>query len=273
MNKPPMRPPTDVRRLANIAFWLSALLLILQLAAPAFAQPTFPKLTGRVSDAAGVLPADTAAALEAKLKALEDTTGTQLVVATVPDLQGYEIDEYGYQLGRAWGIGQKGTNNGAILLIAPAQRKLRIEVGYGLEGVLTDAVSSGIIRQTIVPRFKAGDMAGGIVAGADQLIALLQLPPEEQAAFAAKAKAASTGAGDSPGWGALVWLIIIIVWIIIASRRGARGRRNGPVIVWGPGIGGNWSGGGGFGGGGGGGFGGFSGGGGSFGGGGASGDW
>ena len=84
---------------------------------------------------------------------------TQLVVATVPDLQGYEIDEYGYQLGRAWGIGQKGTNNGAILLIAPAQRKLRIEVGYGLEGVLTDAVSSRIIRQAIVPRFKAGDIA------------------------------------------------------------------------------------------------------------------
>ncbi|WP_017666734.1 TPM domain-containing protein [Sandarakinorhabdus sp. AAP62] len=254
---------------------LLAALWALFTALPAAAEPIFPKLTGRVSDAAGVLPADTAAALEAKLKALEDTTGTQLVVATVPDLQGYEIDEYGYQLGRAWGIGQKGTNNGAILLIAPAQRKLRIEVGYGLEGVLTDAVSIRIIRQAIVPRFKAGDMAGGIVAGADELIALLQLPPDQQAAFAAQAKAASADEGDSPGWGALVWLIIIIVWIIIASRRGSRGRRRGPVIVWGPGIGGNWSGGGssGWGGGGGGGFGGFSGGGGSFGGGGASGDW
>ena len=249
---------------------LLAALWALFAALPAAAEPTFPKLTGRVTDAAGVLPADTVTALEAKLKALEDSTGTQLVVATVPDLQGYEIDEYGYQLGRAWGIGQKGTNNGAILLIAPAQRKLRIEVGYGLEGVLTDAVSSRIIRQAIVPRFKAGDIAGGVAAGADQLIALLQLPPEEQAAFAAQAKAASADQGDSPGWGALVWLIIIIVWIIIASRRGSRGRRSGPVILWGPGIGGNWSGGGG---GGGGGFGGFSGGGGSFGGGGASGDW
>jgi uncharacterized protein len=137
--------------------------------------------------------------------------------------------------------------------------------------VLTDAVSSRIIRQAIVPRFKAGDIAGGVAAGADDLIALLQLPPEEQAAFAAQAKAASADAGDSPGWGALVWLIIIIVWIIIASRRGSRGRRSGPVILWGPGIGGNWSGGGSSGGGGG--FGGFSGGGGSFGGGGASGDW
>lgn len=250
---------------------LLAALWALFSALPVAAEPTFPKLTGRVTDAAGVLPIEMAAALEAKLKALEDTTGNQLVVATVPDLQGYEIDEYGYQLGRAWGIGQKGTNNGAILLIAPTQRKLRIEVGYGLEGVLTDAVSSRIIRQTIVPRFKAGDVAGGVAAGADALIALLQLPPDQQTAFAAQAKAASSDEGDSPGWGALVWLIIIIVWIIIASHRGSRGRRSGPVIVWGPGIGGNWSGSGSSGGGGG--FGGFSGGGGSFGGGGASGDW
>ena len=161
---------TAVRRLPAVTLLLPTLLVLLWAlftALPAAAEPTFPKLTGRVTDAAGVLPAETAAALEAKLKALEDTTGTQLVVATVPDLQGYEIDEYGYQLGRAWGIGQKGTNNGAILLIAPTQRKLRIEVGYGLEGVLTDAVSSRIIRQAIVPRFKAGDVAGGVGAGAE----------------------------------------------------------------------------------------------------------
>lgn len=251
---------------------LLAALWALCMALPAAADPVFPKLTGRVTDAAGVLPSETVAALEAKLKALEDATGTQLVVATVPDLGGYEIDEYGYQLGRAWGIGQKGTNNGAILLVAPAQRKLRIEVGYGLEGVLTDAVSSRIIRQAIVPHFKAGDMAGGIAAGAGELIALLQLPPEQQAAFAAKAKAEGAAQKDAPGWGALVWLVVIIVWVVIAARRGARGRRSGPVILWGPGIGGNWSGGGssGWGGGGGGGF---SGGGGGFGGGGASGGW
>ncbi len=252
------------------ALW--ALSIALFTAMPAAAEPVFPKLSGRVTDAAGVLPPETVAALEARLKTLEDTTGTQLVVATVPDLGGYEIDEYGYQLGRAWGIGQKGTNNGAILLIAPAQRKLRIEVGYGLEGVLTDAVSSRIIRRAVVPRFKAGDIAGGITAGADQLITLLQLPPDQQAAFAAQAKAASGEKADGPGWGALVWLIIIIVWMVISSRRGSRGRRSGSAILWGPGIGGNWSGGGG-GGGSGGGFGGFSGGGGGFGGGGASGDW
>ena len=252
---------------------LLAALWALFTALPAAAEPVFPKLTGRVTDAAGVLPAETVAALDARLKALEDTTGTQLVVATVPDLGGYEIDEYGYQLGRAWGIGQKGTNTGAILLIAPAQRKLRIEVGYGLEGVLTDAVSSRIIRGVIVPRIKAGDMAGGITAGADALITLLQLPPDQQAAFAAKAKAASANQADSPGWGTLVWLVIIVFWIFFAARRGARGRRSGSAIIWGPGIGGNWSGGGNSGSSGWGGGGGFSGGGGSFGGGGASGDW
>ena len=253
---------------------LLAALWALVTALPAAAEPVYPKLTGRVTDAAGVLPPAVAAALDAKLKVLEDATGTQLVVATVPDLGGIEIDQYGVGLLRAWGVGQKGTNNGAILLVAPSQRKLRIEVGYGLEGVITDAVSSRIIRQAVVPRFKAGDMAGGIAAGADQLIALLQLPPDQQAAFAAQAKADTSAKGDSPGWGALVWLLIIIVWMIIASRRGARGRRSGPAILWGPGIGGNWSGGGSSGwGGGGGGFGGFSGGGGSGGGGGASGDW
>ena len=141
---------TVLRRsnLPAITLLLAALWALL-MALPAAAEPVFPKLSGRVTDAAGVLPPETVAALEGKLKALEDSTGTQLVVATVPDLQGYEIDEYGYQLGRAWGIGQKGTNTGAILLVAPAQRKLRIEVGYGLEGVLTDAVSSRIVRQTM----------------------------------------------------------------------------------------------------------------------------
>ena len=149
-------------RLSLAAFLLAALVLILAFAAPAFSAPTFPKLDGRVTDAAGILPAETRAALDTRLAALEKTTTIQLVVATVPDLQGYEIDEYGYQLGRAWGIGQKGSNNGALLIVAPNDRKVRIEVGYGLEGVLTDALTSQIIRRNIVPAFKAGDMAGGV---------------------------------------------------------------------------------------------------------------
>jgi uncharacterized protein len=261
---------------------LLAALSALWLAAPAAAEPQFPKLTGRVVDAAGMLDADTTAALTERLAALEQTTGTQLVVATVPDMDGYEIEDYGYQLGRAWGIGQKGTNNGAILLVAPNQRKVRIEVGYGLEGVLTDAVTSQIIRNSIVPAFKAKDMPGGIMAGTDALIQLLQLPPDQQA------KAAASAASDSGtrrhrglGLGAIIWLIIIAFWLFLAISRGRRGWSRGPVIIWGPGTGGSWGRGrdddwpgfgGGFGGGGGG-FGGFSGGGGSFGGGGSSGSW
>ncbi|MEI6484970.1 MAG: TPM domain-containing protein [Sphingomonadales bacterium] len=268
---------TALRRpILPTALLLLAALWALLAALPAAADPSFPKLTGRVTDAAGVLPADVSAQLEARLKALEDKTGTQLVVATVPDLQGFEIEDYGYQLGRAWGIGQKGKNTGAILLVAPAQRKLRIEVGYGLEGVLTDAVSSRIIRQVIVPHFKQGDMAGGIVAGADQLITLLGLPADQQAQFAAQSQARADQGDDRPGPGAIFWLLFILFWMFVATRRGRRGYRRGPTIIWGPGIGGNWSGGGGSSGWGGGGFGGgggFSGGGGSFGGGGASGSW
>lgn len=263
----------QMQRLGLIALLLACLLAVLQLASPAFAAPAYPPLAGRVTDAAGVLPAEVARDLEARLKTLEDTTGTQLVVATVPDLQGYEIDEYGVGLLRAWGIGQKGTNNGAILLVAPGQRKLRIEVGYGLEGTLTDALSSQIIRRTIVPRIKAGDMAGGIVAGADELIQLLQLPPDQQALAAASAAQGAGEREERPGWGALVWLVILIAWMFFAARPGRRGRRRGPVVIWGPGIGGSWGGGGGGGFGGGFGGGGFGGGGGSGGGGGASGGW
>lgn len=259
---------------ASTALMLLLAALLALLAAPLAAAPTFPPLAGRVTDAAGILPAETVAALDAKLAALETATGTQLVVATVPDLQGYEIDEFGYQLGRAWGIGQKGKNNGALLIVAPAERKVRIETGYGLEGVLTDAVTSSIIRNDIVPHFKAGDMAGGVAAGTDALISLLQLPPGEQAKFAKAAAQArpAKGKGSSPG-AVIFWIIIIIIWIVFSVARGGRGRRAGPVILWGPGLGG-WGGGGGGGwGGGGGGGGGFSGGGGSFGGGGSSGSW
>ena len=249
-------------------------LLLLLWCVQVLAAPAFPPLTGRVTDAAGILPADTIAALDARLKTLEDTTTVQLVVATVPDLQGYEIDEYGYQLGRAWGIGQKGQNNGAILLVAPNDRKVRIEVGYGLEGVLTDALTSQIIRRDIIPRFKAGDIPGGVMAGSDTLIKLLELPPAERAAAAQAAAAAAKDSDAGAGLSAIIWLVIIIAWVVFAAARQKRGRRAGPTIIWGPGLGG-WGdndrgGGGGFGGFGGGG-GGFGGGGGSFGGGGSSG--
>ncbi len=269
----------NARRLFDPLRWLVLALALLGLALaaiPARAAPTFPKLSGRVTDAANILPADVSAALETRLAGLERATGTQLVVATVPDLDGNDIADYGYQLGRAWGIGQKGTNNGVILLVAPNERKVRIEVGYGLEGTLTDALTSQIIRRDIIPHFKAGDMAGGVTAGADALLALLQLPADQMQAAAVQAAVSErqqARSGGGPGLGSIVWIIIVIIWLLISVSRRRRGLRSGPTIIWGPGLGG-WDGGGGSGGGGGGGWGGgFGGGGGGFGGGGSSGSW
>src|SRR5690349_9249170 len=146
-----------------LALFIAGLLLALTGPfAPAPAAPTFPNLSGRVVDAANIIPPDVEARLDQKLAALETQSHRQLVVATLPDLQGYDIADYGYQLGRAWGIGSKQKNDGALLIVAPKERKLRIEVGYGLEGVLTDGMSSLIINQTILPKFKQGDMPGGI---------------------------------------------------------------------------------------------------------------
>lgn len=261
------------------------LLWLLAFAAPAAAAPTFPPLAGRVTDAAGVLPADVVASLTTKLAALETATGTQLVVATVPSLQDYPIDDFGYQLGRAWGIGQKGKNNGVILLIAPNDRKVRVEIGFGLEERLTDGLAALVISRQILPRFKAGDLPGGVVAGADALIAQLQLPPGEARANVAAAEVAPRerrSSGSGGGFGGIVWLLILGAFVLSALFRGGgggggRGRRSsgiGSAILWGVAssmLSGGRGGGGGWGGGGGGG--GFSGGGGSFGGGGASGSW
>lgn len=259
-----------------LAFLLLALLFV---AAPAFAALAFPKLGGRVVDAANILPPAVEASLTQKLEALEAQTGNQLVVATVPSLGGYEIEEYGYQLGRAWGIGQKDKDTGVILLVAPNERRVRIEVGYGLEPVLTDALTSIIIRRQILPAFRAGNMPQGIEAGADAIIRQLGLPPEEAQAVAQRAVEAQARTQESsgPGFGAFFWIAIILFWLFSSLVRRAGGRRyrrrgwGAPVVIWGPGMGG-WGGGGGSSGGGFGG-GGFGGGGGSFGGGGSSGSW
>jgi uncharacterized protein len=256
------------------------LLIALLVAAPAAAQD-FPKLTGRVVDTADLLSPADEAALTQKLQALEQATGRQLVVATVPDLQGYPIEDYGYKLGRAWGIGQKGANNGAILLIAKNDRKIRIEVGYGLEPILTDAYSGEIIRDQITPAFKQGNYAAGINAGVDAIVQQLQAPPEAQEKRVQQAVDQQKHARHQSGsFVPLIFWGIILLFILIPAVRGRRyGRRYGgglPVMIWGPGMGSGWGGGssgGGWGGFSGGGGGGFSGGGGSFGGGGASGGW
>ncbi len=150
------------------------LLALLLVAAPALAETLpVPALSGRVVDQAGILNSAEESRLTTKLKDLEDKTSIQLVVVTLPSLRGSPIEEWGLTLGRSWGIGQKGKDNGALLIVAPNDRELRIEVGYGLEGTLPDATANAIIRNVIVPRFKNGNMAGGISDGVDAIIAVL----------------------------------------------------------------------------------------------------
>jgi uncharacterized membrane protein YgcG len=137
------------------------------------ADPEFPALSGRVVDAANIIPADRRANIETKLADFETKTTDQVVVATVPGLGDLTVEDYANRLFRHWGIGQKAKNNGVLLLIAPTEHKMRVEVGYGLEGTLTDAASSTIINTVIGPKFRKGDFAGGVEAGVDQILAIL----------------------------------------------------------------------------------------------------
>jgi uncharacterized protein len=254
---------------------LLLLLCLAALALPAAAQ-TFPPLTGRVVDGAKLLSPQQVQQLTDLSAQVEAASARQLVVATIPDLQGYAIEDYGYRLGRAWKIGQAEANNGIILLVAPKDRKVRIEVGYGLEPIMTDALSSVIINQTILPRFRDGDMAGGIVAGTQAIAEQMKLPLEaaEQRARAAAAKKAKRQDSAGDWMVAAFWIMVVVIVVLPMMFGRARGTRYrggiAPVVIWGGDNDGGW-GGGGWGGGGGGG--GFSGGGGSFGGGGASGGW
>ena len=275
--------PTLFRSLTTAA--LTGLLL---LAGPVAAQ-TFPKLAGApVVDQADIIPAAQEAALNTQLLELEKKTGHQLVVATVNDLEGNDVADYGYKLGRAWGIGDKEKDDGVVFLIAPNERRMNIAVGLGLEPVLTDALSGRIIRDVVTPKFKAGDMPGGIQDGVNAIAQQIQLPPEEAAARAQAAATQERDRADDGNWGGLFFIGFIVFFFFILpmltslGRRGKRRKHSpwgAPIIIWGGddwggGSGGSsWGGGGSSWGGGGGGFGGFSGGGGSFGGGGASGGW
>ena len=140
---------------------------------------TFPPLTGRIVDQANIIPQQTRDALEPKLVELEQKSGIQLVVATVSSLEGQEIEPYANQLFRFWKLGEKAKNNGVLLLVAPKERRVRIEVGYGLEGTLTDALSAVIIANAITPRFKTGDFGGGITRGVDDIITVLTTDESE----------------------------------------------------------------------------------------------
>jgi uncharacterized protein len=148
-------------------------LLLLAVVVPVRADPPIPALTGRVVDDANVLSGSTIDALTAQLQGYESSTTNQVVVVTLPSLGGYPIEDWGLALGRGWGIGQKGKDNGVILVVAPNDRQLHIAVGYGLEGQLPDATADKIIRYEIVPRFKGGDINGGVRAGVNAILAAL----------------------------------------------------------------------------------------------------
>jgi uncharacterized protein len=233
----------------------------------------FPTLSGRVVDEANILDQATRTSLTQKLADLESKTTDQFVVVTLKSLQGTSIEDYGYQLGRAWGIGQKGKNNGVLLIVAPNEHKVRIEVGYGLEGTLTDALARVIIENAITPRFRANDYAGGITRGTDNIIQVLSGDAELFKQQTAVKDALRKQPSDN--WYALLFVLFwfglaafIVFTIARAHRHGGVG---GPWFVpvsgrsdssWSSGSSGGFDSGGG-----------FSGGGGDFGGGGSSGSW
>lgn len=254
---------------------LAALLLMALAFAGLALAYAFPPLTGRVVDAANIIPQPVADQITAKLAALESKSGIQLVVATVKSLDGDEIEPYANALFRAWGLGEKQKNNGVLMLVAPNERKVRIEVGYGLEGTLTDALSKIIITNAMAPRFKTGDYGGGIARGVDDVITVLTTDSSEwEKRPDLRIVHKDTTLDDLGPWIALALFVFIFFMMTPRRERGnllsfllgmlmnSGGRGGGGGGGWGSGSGGGWSDGGG-----------FSGGGGSSGGGGASGSW
>lgn len=287
-----MRPRAILSRSLSLVAsgWLMALCVI----AGVVAAIEFPPLTGRVVDEANLLSPGTRAQLTERLAQHERETSNQVVIVTLNSLQGYVIEDYGYQLGRAWGIGQGKLNNGVVLIVAPNERKVRIEVGYGLDGDLTDIQSHTIIQNVILPRFREGDFETGIVEGADAVLGTLagtyepmpatpQIDSNLSNAVALAFFALITGKllfgwirSNAVGASLIGVATAGFIWLMLGSVALAMGAGVITAIFHLLSLGGGGSHRyGGFGGGrwGGGGGGGFSGGGGSFGGGGASGSW
>jgi uncharacterized protein len=232
-----------------------------------------PPLRSRINDYAGVMSQEQAQSLESQLAQFEQDTGHQVAVLTIPTLDGEDIEGFSIRVAENWKIGKKGFDNGVILVVAIKDRKLRLEVGYGLEGVLPDAIANRIISDYIVPHFRSQDYAGGIIAGIDAVLKVIKKEPLPESAR-------KKGGNQGSDVNFLVMLAVtfavlgLMGFASVANRRqnniwATRGGRRGPTFWGGPGGfgGGGFSGGGGFGGGG------FSGGGGGFGGGGASGSW
>jgi uncharacterized protein len=247
---------------------MKAILLLIvclsTLAAPAYAQQAYPALSGRVVDQAGMLDTQAEARLTQMLAGHEEATGEQVVVVTIASLEGRSIEEFGVGLGRHWGIGQRGEDNGALLIVAQEDRRLRIEVGYGLEDRLTDAQSAMIINGIITPAFRQGQFQQGIILGAEAMVQVLGGDPLRVAG-----RGAAEQQPEHPPAVLLLFLFIVIMSVIGGGRGGRGGRgRFGRAVLAGAMLGslGRGGRGGGMGGG-------FGGGGGGFGGGGASGGW
>lgn len=175
---------------------------------------TLPALSGRVVDQANIISQETRGALETQLADLESKSGIQLVVATVNSLEGEEIEPYANQLFRTWQLGEKTKNNGVLLLVAPNERKVRIEVGYGLEGTLTDALSKVIITNAITPRFKGGDFSGGIARGVEDIITVLTTDASEWQARP-ELRLDSDPAGNAGDWVFNMLLIAFVTMFIV----------------------------------------------------------
>lgn len=272
-----------------LALILAALAALVSLPAAAQDYPARPD--GPILDQADILPPAEEAALDQKLRAYNAETGRAIIVATVNSLDGEEASTYARDLAERWDIGGEETEEGVLMLVAPNERKVWITTARGVQTRLTDVSTGRIVRNTIIPAFKAGDMPGGIAAGVDAIIERLNMDPAQAAAIAEAEKAAEkngSGAAAAAGiGGVLFWMMLIIFFVLIFGRRGRRRRRYGvgsavgDIILWnaiGSAMGhhhhhsgGSSWGGGGFSGGGG--FGGFGGGGGGFNGGGAGGSW
>ncbi|GAB2178614.1 TPM domain-containing protein [Dongia sp. agr-C8] len=241
---------------------LRCLILLVGFVAPALAGPPIPTLTGRVMDLAGILDRATIDAITLQSADYEASTGRQLVVVTLPSLQGYPIEDWGLALGRGWGIGQKGRNDGVLLIVAPRDHALRIEVGYGLEGDLPDATANTIIQSEIIPHFKRDDLQGGVRAGVTAILRALG------GSYRPTQLVASGPSSNFLGIAAAVFALVAFAFIVIIRIWNPqpvpyRRQRNDDGSDWSSSS--SWSSGSSSGG--------FSGGGGSFGGGGASGRW
>jgi uncharacterized protein len=220
-----------------------------------------------IEDRAGIIDASTKAGLSSRLKALDQKTGIQMVVLTVPSTEGIPIEEYSIERAQKWGIGQKGKDNGILFVVAVNDRKYRIEVGYGLESVMPDSLAGTIGRQYMVPKFRQGDFSGGINDAANAVIGTVAKAYGTEVEGTAPAEPVRQSKGKVKSIPS-AFLLIFVAFIVLSRIFSPFGRRS-----FGRRHGGIWIGGGGFGGGGSFGGGGFSGGGGGFGGGGSSGGW